>query len=62
MKLQLSKQTSVAAQFSHQLTLDQRRRQEMLMKVLTSVKFLVCQGLAIHGHIEEDSNLIQLLE
>ena len=61
MKLQLSQQSSVATQLSHQLAVDQKHRQEMLMKVLTSVRFLVCQGLAVRGHKEEYSNLVQLL-
>ena len=31
------------------------------MKLLTSLKFLVRQGMATHGHIEEEGNLFQLL-
>ena len=50
-----------AMQLSHQLLVDQKYRREMLMKMLSSLRFLVCQGLAIRGHREEDSNLVQLL-
>ena len=49
-------------QLSHQLLIDQKHRREMLMKVLTSLRFLLHQGLATRGHREEDSNLIQLLK
>lgn len=62
MKLQLSQQPSVATQLSRQVLTEQKHRREMLMKVLTSLRFLVCQGLAIRGHKEEDSNLIHLLK
>lgn len=34
----------------------------MLLKLLSSLKFLVRQGLAICGHKEVDGNLIQLLK
>ena len=46
---------------THTPLTDQKYRQKMLMKVL-SLRFLVCQGLAIRGHREEDSNLVQLLK
>ena len=62
LKLQLSQQSSVATQLSQALLVDQKYRREMLMKVLSSLRFLVCQGLAICGHKEEDSNLVQLLK
>ncbi len=62
MKLQSCQQPSVAAQLSNQLLIDQKYRREMLMKVLSSLRFLLQQGLPIRGHKEEDSNLIQLLK
>lgn len=33
-----------------------------LLCVLSSLQFLACQGLAIRGHTDDDSNLIQLLQ
>lgn len=33
-----------------------------LLKILSSVQFLCMQGLAVHGHIDADSNLTQLLK
>lgn len=35
--------------------------QRMLLKQLSSLKFLVHQGLAIRGHNDSDGNLMQLL-
>ena len=34
----------------------------MLMKMLTSLKFLMCQGLAIYDHSEKEGNLFHLLK
>ena len=62
MKLQSCRRPSVAVQLSHQLLIDQKYRREMLMKVLSTLQFLLQQGLPIRGHKEEDSNLIQLLK
>ena len=61
-RLQSCQRPSVAAQLSHQLLIDQKYRREMLMKVLSTLRFLLQQGLPIRGHKEEDSNLIQLLK
>ena len=62
MKLKLSQQLSIATQLNHQLFEEQKHRREMLMKVLTSLRYLVGQGLALRGHTEEDGNLVQLLK
>ena len=62
MKLQSCQRPSVAAQVSHQLLINRKHRREMLMKVLSSLKFLLQQGLPICGHKEEDGNLLQLLK
>ena len=35
---------------------------DLLMKQLSSLQFLLRQGLAIRGHKETEGNLIQLLE
>ena len=40
----------------------QKQEQEPLLKQLTSLKFLLRQGLAIRSHEDTESNLIQLLE
>jgi len=53
---------SVATQVSlaHQHQQAQRRR--MLLIQVKSIKFLLRQGLALRGHIEEEGNLIQVLK
>ena len=61
-KIKLLQQPSVASQLSKQLTSDQVKRREMLLKLLSSIKYLVRQGLALRGHVENESNLIQLLK
>lgn len=33
----------------------------MLLKQLSALRFLLRQGIAVHGHIEAESNLFQLL-
>ena len=53
-------QLSVATQLSRQT--EKYHKQDMLMKVLESIKFLVRQGLPLNGHSDEESNLIQLLK
>ena len=49
-----------------QLSSDAKRTQatrtSMLLKLLSSLRFLLRQGLAIRGHKESEGNLIQLLE
>lgn len=62
MKLRALKQTSVATQLSNQKVNEQKVNRQMLCIVLTSLKYLVRQGLAIRGHSDESGNLIQLLE
>jgi len=62
MKLHAPKQTSVAKQMSRQTANDQKNNSEMLCVVLSSLKYLVRQGLAIRGHNDESGNLWQLLE
>ena len=62
MKIKLLQQPSVASQLSRQLTADQAKRREMLLKLLSSIKYLVRQGLPLRGHVKEEGNLIQLLK
>ena len=40
---------------------DQKVHREMLLKQLSSLKYLLRQGMAIRGHSEMEGNLIQLL-
>ena len=62
LKVSALQQPSVASLLSHQLEQDQTKNRQMFMKLLSSLKFLVYQGLALRGHTEEDGNLIQLLK
>ena len=41
---------------------EQKMRCQMLLKQLSSLKYLQRQGLAIRGHDDKDGNLIQLLQ
>ena len=54
-------QPSLASQLSLQLKRDQHFYREMLLKQLSALKFLLQQGIAVRGHTESESNLIQLL-
>lgn len=55
----------IDVQFSAQLAHDQKHHRLMLMKVLTTLKFLTRQGLPLRGHNESsesfEGNLYQLL-
>ena len=62
MKLKSLQQRSVASQLSNLKATEQKCNREMLCKVLSSLKYLLRQGLAIRGHHEETGNLIQLLQ
>ncbi len=55
-------QSSVAVQLSHQVASDQLKRRDALLRQLSSLRYLLRQGLAIRGHVEEDGNLQQLLK
>ena len=41
---------------------EQEMRRQMLLKQLSSLKYLLRQGLAIRGHDDHEGNLIQLLK
>ena len=56
------KQPSVAAQLSTQTQKDQEKHRQMLLKQLTSIRYLMRQGLAARGHDEEEGNLHHLLK
>ena len=55
-------QPSVASQLSIQAHREQEAHRELLLKLLSSLKYLLRQGLAIRGHTEEESNLFHLLK
>ena len=57
-----SKSQSVAAQISKQLLRDQVLAQKCLLKIISSLRYLARQGLAVRGHSENDGNLMQLLQ
>ena len=44
------------------LASDQQSHREMLLRQISSLKFLLRQGLAIRGHEELEGNLLQLLK
>ena len=54
-------QPSVAAQLSNQVMQQQKLNQEMLIKQLSSLRYLLRQGLALRGHEEQQGNLMQLI-
>ena len=62
MKLKLLQQKSIANQLSGLKTVEQKCNREMLYKVLSSLMYLLRQGLPIRGHCEENGNLMQLLQ
>ena len=53
---------NIAAVLDAALKNQQVIRQRMLLKQLSSLKYLVRQGLAIRGHNDSEGNLIQLLK
>ena len=52
---------SVSECLSSQARKEQAENREMLLKQLSTLRFLLRQGLAIRGHSEGDGNLVQLL-
>ena len=61
LKRSLMSQPSVAAQLSNQVLQQQKVNREMLVKQLSSLRYLLRQGLALRGHEEHEGNLMQLL-
>ena len=61
LKLNLRKQPSVVLQLKTQLKTDQSIHREMLLKQLSSIRYLLRQGLALRGHDDLEGNLQQLL-
>jgi len=53
---------NVISQISTQLCQEQERNGEMLIKILSSMRFLACQGLATRGHTDDAGNYMELLK
>ena len=62
LKLKSLQSPSIAEQLSLQAKKTYTENRCMLMKQLSSLRFLLRQGLAIRGHAENDGNLVQLLK
>ena len=60
--LKLSNKQDIGAQLNHAHKMEQKARREALIKQLSSLQYLLRQGLAVRGHEASESNLIQLLE
>ena len=61
LKIDQMKQESFSALLHKKVQADQKVHREMLLKQLSALRFLLRQGMAIWGHTEIESNLIQLL-
>ena len=61
LKIDFLKQPNVLAQLDGQHKKDQHSRRQMLLVTLSSLRYLLRQGLAIRGHDEAEGNLMQLL-
>ncbi|CAF1474490.1 unnamed protein product [Rotaria sordida] len=53
---------TVAAQLNLTHQIQQAKRRRMLLTEIQCIKYLLRQGLAIRGHVEDEANLIQLLK
>ena len=51
----------VSVMLSDNIQIQQQMRRKMLLKQLSSLKFLLRQGLVLRGHTEGEGNLLQLL-
>ena len=60
--LKMTNTQDVGSQLDHAHKQEQRARREALIKQLSSLLFLLRQGLAIRGHDSDDGNLFQLLK
>ena len=60
--MKVKKPPNIGAMLDKNCKQQQRSRQQMLLKQLSSLKYLTCQGLAIRGHIDKEENLFQLLK
>ena len=53
---------NVGAQLDNKYEDDQKLHRYLLLKQLSSLKYLARQGMALQGHYQMNSNLIQLLK
>lgn len=60
-KLCFANAPTIVEQLSVQAAKTQVENRRMLLKLISSLKFLLRQGLAIRGHSETEGNLFQLL-
>ena len=56
------KGVNVATQANEAGLEHQNKNRAMLLKILSTLRFLACQGLAIRGHTDESSNFYNLLQ
>ena len=61
LKMKLMQQPTVTAQLSGRIQADQKLHRDMLLKQLTTMRYLLRQGLALRGHEDSEGNLLQLL-
>ena len=62
LKIQSIKQDSVLSLLNKHARVEQREHRENLLRQLTSLRYLLRQGMAIRGHDDMESNLMQLLK
>ena len=53
----------IGAHLSHQYAIEMTKNRKMLLKILSSIRYLARQSLALRGRDDDsDGNLIQLLQ
>ena len=62
LSIELMQQEDIQSLISHQASTLHKSRQQMLIKQLSSLKYLLRQGMAVRGHEEMEGNLLQLLK
>ena len=60
-KAEQLKHDSVDALLCRQAMVDQKLHRQMLLTQLSTLRYLLRQGMAVRGHHEEEGNLAQLL-
>ena len=61
MKIELLKQDSVSSLLTKQAMAEQEQHRAQLLKQLSSLKFLLRQGLAVRGYEDMEGKILQLL-
>ena len=62
LKVGLLKQDSMSTLLNKQAIIEQKQHRDQLLKQLSSLRFLLRQGLAVRGHGNLEGNLLQLLK